>query len=192
MNLMEELRSLGRPGPGFKPHKQLLLLAVIQLIKEKKIKSARDHMLDNHLKDVAQLAAVPIHGLGHGVEGGDQRRHFSMARRLRPRREVPNLEAPDGGLEDSHGLQKPEVEHLQPERGNEQVQRAQNQEELAHATVFEPARIDGGLRESLASPDETGNIRERGRAPGGEFPRACGQARQILQSKAVGVPERPD
>jgi len=47
MSLMEELKSLGRPGPGFKPHKQLLLLAVIRLIKEKKIIGNRVYFDEN-------------------------------------------------------------------------------------------------------------------------------------------------
>lgn len=36
---LEELKTLGKPGPGFKPHKQILLLAVIRLIKKGKIQS---------------------------------------------------------------------------------------------------------------------------------------------------------
>jgi hypothetical protein len=34
---LDELRALGRPGPGFKPHRQLLLLAVLRLIKSGQI-----------------------------------------------------------------------------------------------------------------------------------------------------------
>ncbi|MDD5678850.1 MAG: hypothetical protein PHW60_12810 [Kiritimatiellae bacterium] len=49
MSLMEELKSLGRPGPGFKPHKQLLLLAVVQLIRGKRIEGNRVYF-DEQLK----------------------------------------------------------------------------------------------------------------------------------------------
>ncbi len=38
---LEELEKLGRPGPGFKPHQPLLLLAVSRLIKEGKITANR-------------------------------------------------------------------------------------------------------------------------------------------------------
>src|SRR5580700_6899325 len=44
MNLsyyLEELEKLGRPGLGFKPHRPLLLLAVLRLIKGGKITSSR-------------------------------------------------------------------------------------------------------------------------------------------------------
>jgi hypothetical protein len=44
MNLphyLEEIENLGRPGPGFKPHRPLLLLAVLRLIKSGKITASR-------------------------------------------------------------------------------------------------------------------------------------------------------
>ncbi len=54
MSIMEELKNLGRPGPGFKPHKQLLLLAVVRLIREKHITGNRVYF-DDRLKAVFRL-----------------------------------------------------------------------------------------------------------------------------------------
>jgi len=53
--LIEELRSLGRPGPGFKPHKSLLLLAVIRLLKCGRFSAGRVYYNDQLKEEFRRL-----------------------------------------------------------------------------------------------------------------------------------------
>jgi hypothetical protein len=58
MNLaafIDELRSLGRPGPSYKPHQHILLLAVIRLAKEGKVDGKRVLFSDPLKKEFGRL-----------------------------------------------------------------------------------------------------------------------------------------